>query len=250
MSFYDHSRAGAAGFAFPQGAMDHRSGGMGGGVGFGNMSQGSGGPGGVAGVAPDPLPSGFFNALSTRGYAHEPPLLEEVGIHPQHIWQKTRIVMVPLGAAATTSTASEEVLTDCDLAGPLLFFLTFGLCLLLAGRVHFGYVYGVALFGTVSLHNLAKLMGSASNGNSLQLFNTASVLGYCFLPLCFLTAAGIFTSLNNTVGYTLGCLAVLWATWSASAFLNALLQLQGARLLIAYPLLIFYSVFALMAIFV
>lgn len=218
-------------------------------------------------VTNEPLPSGLLNALSTKGYPHEPPLLEELGINFRHIITKTKLVLTP----SRSSVLPMEIIGDCDLAGPLIFCLLFGTFLLMAGKVHFGYIYGVALFGTVSLHSLLKLMGgenSTANGDSsiqqpqhqqqqqnqqqqsLQFFRTASILGYCFLPLCFLSLFGVFHSLDNTIGYFLSLLFVCWCTWSSSGFFTCVLQLNNARILIAYPLMIFYSVFALMAIFV
>lgn len=241
-------------FNFPQGSMNMNTGGS---TSFrfnnhNNMDIGGNNQftnGSMMGIAPDPLPNGLLNALSTRGYAHEPPLLEEIGINFDHILTKTKIVLNPLGVMGSNGIMSQEILNDSDFAGPLIFFMWFGLCLLLAGKAHFGYIYGVALFGTLSLHYLSKLMSSSDN-NRLQFFTTASILGYCFLPLCFLTFIGIFCKLNNTMGYLLAMLFVIWSTWSSSGFLNSLLQLHNARALIAYPLAIFYSVFALMAIFV
>lgn len=235
-------------FAFPEGSMQFNS----------NNNTGSNNGTGNTELAPDPLPQGILNAFSTAGYPHEPPLLEEIGINFDHIFTKTKIVLIPIISA---KSVPQEVLTDSDLAGPLIFFLLFGLFLLLAGKVHFGYIYGVALFGTISLHYLSRLMSNNNNSNNiinksnvnttrLQFFTTASILGYCFLPLCFLTFIGIFHNLNNNLGYILGTIFVIWSTWSSSGFLNALLQLHNARALIAYPLFIFYSVFALMAIFV
>ena len=226
-------------YGFPQGSM---------------AAAGPGGPGGASTELREPLKPGLLAALSTAGYSDEPPLLEELGIHFDHIAAKTRLVLAPgRGGAAV----APEVLQDADLAGPVLFFMAFGLCLLAAGRVHFGYIYGVALFGTVSLHWLARLMcrevpGSPNAPGSppVHFFTTSSILGYSFLPLCFLTAAGTVVSLDNTAGYAAGAGAVAWATWAASGLLNRLLRLHGARALIAYPLLIFYSVFALMAVFV
>ncbi|CAL9729136.1 protein transport protein Yip1p [Monosporozyma unispora] len=250
MSFYDNGMnnnqapARNAMFNFPQGSMN------GGATPFNNNSMNNntygGDSGNGMGIAPDPLPSGIINALSTRGYAHEPPLLEEIGINFDHIFAKTKIVLTP---TSVNNVLSQEILDDSDFAGPLIFFMLFGLFLLLAGKAHFGYIYGVALFGTLSLHYLSKLMASNTN-NKLQFFTTASILGYCFLPLCFLTLIGVFHTLDNTWGYILAFTFVVWSTWSASGFLNSLLQLQNARALIAYPLAIFYSVFALMAIFV
>ncbi|CCH60391.1 hypothetical protein TBLA_0C05940 [Henningerozyma blattae CBS 6284] len=244
-NFYQQGQQPANGadqFMFPQGSMSYQY----------DSSNDPNNGGNSMGLVPDPLPSGILYALSTKGYPHEPPLLEEIGINFDHIITKTKMVLIP--TSSNNNGISQEILNDSDLSGPVIFFLLFGLFLLMAGKVHFGYIYGVALFGTVSLHNLSKFMSNNDsnniNNNKLQFFNTASILGYCFLPLCILSSIGIFHSLDNTAGYVLGGLFVIWSTWSASGFLNSLLQLTNARLLIAYPLLIFYSVFALMAIFV
>ncbi|CCF60453.1 hypothetical protein KAFR_0K00970 [Kazachstania africana CBS 2517] len=223
-------------FSFPQGSMSFQAPNYNDSNTNGNMN-----------IQPDPLPSGLINALSTKGYAHEPPLLEELGINFDHITRKTKIVLMP--TTSINNNVSQEILNDSDLSGPLIFFLLFGLFLLMSGKVHFGYIYGVALFGSISLHTLSKFMSSNNNSN-LRFFNTMSILGYCFLPLCFLTLLAIFINLNNSLGYFAGSLFVFWSTWSSSGFLNSLLQLHSARALIAYPLFIFYSVFALMAIFV
>lgn len=197
----------------------------------------------------EPLAPGLLNALSTKGYPHELPLLEEVGINFGHILTKTKIVLQPL---QRSHLLPAEIIADCDLAGPLIFCLLFGTLLLAAGKAHFGYIYGVALFGTISLHRLLRLMGGGADKLQTQQFflRTASILGYCFLPLCLLSLVGVFFPLNNVAGYVLALLFVCWCTWSSSGFFTAVLQLENARVLIAYPLSIFYSVFALMAIFV
>ncbi len=62
-------------------------------------------------------------------YSNEPPLLEELGINFEHIWAKTRAVMIP------TRRSDSLHLEDADLAGPLVFCLIFGFLLLLKGKV-------------------------------------------------------------------------------------------------------------------
>lgn len=188
------------------------------------------------------LSTGLLAAFSSSGYTGEPPLLEELGINFQHIKFKTLAVLNP--RARVTS----DIMTDSDLAGPILFCLLFGTLLLLSGKAHFGYIYGVALFGTVSLHYLFKLM--ATQGATIDLVRTASVIGYCLLPLVLLSVFAVFFSLDNMIGYLGSLVAVLWCTYSASGFFVAVLQLSNVRFLIGYPLAMFYSVFALMAIFV
>lgn len=186
------------------------------------------------------LSTGILAALSTSGYANEPPLLEELGINFNHIKGKTLAVLNPRGRI------SPDIMMDSDLAGPILFCLIFATFLLLAGKVHFGYIYGVALFGTISLHFFFKLMSEIS----IDFTRTASVIGYCLLPLVPISAAGVLFDLNNWFGYALSAFSIFWSTYSASGFFVAVMNLNNARPLIAYPLAMFYSVFVLMALFV
>lgn len=188
------------------------------------------------------LTPGLLAAFGTSGYPGEPPLLEELGINFQHIKMKTLAVLNPLNKNITS-----DIMADSDLAGPILFVLLFGTLLLLAGKIQFGYIYGVGLFGTISLHYLFKLM---SDDITIDLARSSSVIGYCLLPLVFVSVLGVFISLDNLTGYIISAIAVFWCTYSASGFFVTVLKLHNVRPLIAYPLTMFYTVFALMAIFV
>ncbi|GME94455.1 unnamed protein product [Ambrosiozyma monospora] len=195
------------------------------------------------------LTTGLLAALTTSGYPGEPPLLEELGINFKHISSKTLAVL----NFRSSKNLSEETLQDADLAGPLIFCLLFGTFLLLSGKTHFGYIYGVALFGTTTLHWLFKLMSNNNNdvaNGGLDFLRTASVIGYCLLPLVILSGLAVLVSLDNTLGYVLSVFTVFWCTFASSGFFVRVLSLSNARPLVAYPLAMFYSVFALMAIFV
>lgn len=203
--------------------------------GFGSNVDVSGQMGGIE------LTPGLLAAFGTSGYPGEPPLLEELGINFVHIKQKTLAALNPF------NSVTPELMSDSDLAGPIVFVLLFGTLLLLAGKVQFGYIYGVGLFGTIALHYLFKFM---SEENSIDLVKTASVIGYCLLPLVPISVIGVFFNLDNMVGYLLSIFAIFWCTYSASGFLVVSLKLHNMRPLVAYPLAMFYTVFALMAIFV
>lgn len=196
----------------------------------------------VSGDMGGELTPGIIAAFGTSGYPGEPPLLEELGINFLHIKGKTLAVLNPI-----QRDLNPEIMSDSDLAGPILFVLLFGTLLLLSGKVQFGYVYGVGVFGIVSLHYLFKLM---SNEVQIDLTRSASIIGYCLLPLVFICALGLVVSLDSTWGYLLSAFAVFWCTFSASGLFITALKLHNMRSLIAYPLGLFYSVFALMAIFV
>ncbi|OLL22842.1 Protein transport protein yip1 [Neolecta irregularis DAH-3] len=198
------------------------------------------------------LASGWMSALGTGGYPDEPPLLEELGVNFSHIQGKTLTVLNPL------ARVDQNIMDDSDLAGPILFCLLFGTFLLLSGKVQFGYIYGVALLGSITLHVVFNLMSQYG----VNFIRTASVLGYCLLPLVFTSAIGILISMecvdfffvlelidSGFFGYALSSLAICWCTYSASAMFVAVLRLNEMRLLVAYPCALFYATFAVITVF-
>jgi hypothetical protein len=153
---------------------------------------------------------------------------------------------------------------DSDLAGPVLFFLLFGTFLLFSGKVHFGYIYGLALLGTVSLHTILSLMSPPADPSSapsphpsapshlsstLTFPRSASVLGYCLLPLVLTSLVGIVLPMDGMLGYILTSLAIVWCTYSSSGMFCAVGRMRGMRGLVAYPLALFYVGFGIMGIF-
>src|SRR3569833_2894422 len=184
---------------------------------------------------------------------------------------------------------------DSDLAGPILFFILFGTFLLLSGQLHFGYIYGLALLGSISLYFIFALMtpddaaaspaaagpysstpsypgggdptGGVAGGNpgaagvgvgsggghklssTLTFSRSASVLGYCLLPLVATSAVGIVMPMDTPLGISATTAASLWCTYGASANFCAVGRMRGMRLLVAYPLALFYVSFGIMGVF-
>ncbi len=189
--------------------------------------------------------SGWISAFSTSGYEGEDPLLEELGVNFSHIKEKTLIVLNPISRRTAVGGIDQHVMDDSDLGGPILFCLLFGTFLLLAGKIHFGYVYGVAFIGSVSIHFIFSMMATVSTTFS----KSASVLGYCLLPLVLTSALSVAMSMDGLIGYIISAVAVCWCTLASSGMFVSVLQMTDMRLLVAYPLALFYSVFALMTIF-
>lgn len=65
--------------------------------------------------------------------------------------KKTLTILNPL------AHIDQHIMDERDLAGPIVFVL-FGTSLLLSGKVHFGYIYSLALIGSLSLHTSFSLM--------------------------------------------------------------------------------------------
>ncbi|KAH7045846.1 putative Golgi membrane protein [Macrophomina phaseolina] len=240
------------------------------GAGFGGAGA-MGGPSGFGGAVPGVsgrmgeqggLRTGWLAAFGTEGYEGEPPLLEELGVNFGHIKTKTLTVLNPL------ARIDQHIMDDSDLAGPILFFLLFGTFLLFSGKVHFGYIYGLALLGSTSLHMILSLMSppvdpatASSSGHpshpttsshfssTLTFPRSASVLGYCLLPLVLTSLIGIVVPMDGLFGYILTTAAIMWCTYSSSAMFCAVGRMSGMRGLVAYPLGLFYVGFGIMAIF-
>ncbi|KAH7376195.1 Yip1 domain-containing protein [Plectosphaerella cucumerina] len=255
---------------------------------FGAAPQGFGGgfggaPGGVSGRMGEQggLRTGWLAAFSTEGYEGEPPLLEELGVNFGHIGAKTLAVLNPF------RRIDQHLMDDSDMAGPILFFVLFGTFLLFSGKVHFGYIYGLALLGSSSLHIILSLMTPSETGpheadshshptapqyggpnaggypgapavpsgpaghlsSTLTFVRSSSILGYCLLPLVATSLVGIVMPMDTPLGIVLTTAAIIWCTYSASGIFCVTGRLRHMRLLVAYPLALFYVGFGIMGIF-
>ncbi|KAF9012383.1 Yip1 domain family protein [Cyathus striatus] len=186
-----------------------------------------------------PAQAGWWTAFGTGGIEGEPPLLEELGINFSHIRMKSLTVLNPL------QRIDEHIMDDADLAGPIVFCFFFALFLLFSGKPTFGYIYGVGLFGSVSIYTLLNLMSE----QGIDAYRTASVLGYCLLPMVGIGAISVMVRLDDTFGYLLAMISILWCTYAASGIFVAVLRMSEQRLLVAYPVGLLYGCFGLLSIF-
>ncbi|CAI9590834.1 unnamed protein product [Staurois parvus] len=169
----------------------------------------------------------------------EPPLLEELGINFDHIWQKTLTVLHPL------KVADGSIMNETDLAGPMVFCLAFGATLLLAGKIQFGYVYGISAIGCLGMFCLLNLMSMTG----VSFGCVSSVLGYCLLPMIILSGFAVVLSLQGIAGVLLTALIIGWCSFSASKIFISALAMEGQQFLVAYPCALLYGVFALISVF-
>ncbi|WVN86196.1 uncharacterized protein L203_101357 [Cryptococcus depauperatus CBS 7841] len=194
----------------------------------------------------------WWEAFGTGGFDGEPSLIEgrfmplsgwlmssELGINPSHILQKSLTVLNPL------SQVNTNIMDDADLAGPFVFCFAFAFFLLLSGKPQFSYIYGVGLLGTTAIYLLLNLMSETG----IDAYRTASVLGYCLLPMVGLGGIGMGVGIDHPLGYLLSTISIAWCTHSASAIFVAVLRMNHQRLLVAYPVGLLYGCFALLSIF-
>lgn len=179
------------------------------------------------------------NSNDEEDYENEPPLLEELGVNFEHIRQKTFTVLNPF------KTPDSNILQDTDLAGPLVFCLAFGGCLLLAGKVHFSYIYGLGVLGCIAMYALLGLMSTSQ----VNIGCVVSILGYCLLPMVLQSCVSVLVSLKGLFGGGITLLSIFWCSFSASKlFVNAF-NMNAQQLLVAYPCALVYGVFALLTVF-
>jgi len=173
-------------------------------------------------------------------FEDEPPLLEELGINPNHIVQKTLSVLNPL------RTTEQSILQDTDMAGPLVFCLALGGFLLLSGKVTFSYIYGIGVLGSLAFYCLLSLMATKA---TVTFGAVVSVLGYCLLPMVVLSGINVLITIQGSLGSVLAGLCILWCAISASKLFVTAYSMDHQQVLIAYPCALLYGVFALITIF-
>ncbi|KAL7751878.1 SNAP receptor [Sorochytrium milnesiophthora] len=178
------------------------------------------------------------SAFGTGYMEGDGPLLEELGINFSHIRTKTAAVLNPFKAI------DKHIMDDTDLAGPLLFCLLFGISLLLSRKSHFSYIYGVGSLGCLSMYSILNLMSETG----IDGYRTASVLGYCLLPMVLLSIANAAVGLGSMIGI-LSTVSILWCTYAASTMFVTVLSMAQQRVLVAYPVGLLYAIFALMTVF-
>lgn len=91
--------------------------------------------------------------------------------------------------------------------------------------------------------------GGGHFSSTLTYSRSASVLGYCFLPLVLTALFGILFPMDTLFGYILTSMAVGWCTFSSSGMFVSVGRMRGMRGLVAYPLGLFYVGFGIMGIF-
>ncbi|XP_035529445.1 protein YIPF7 [Morone saxatilis] len=185
------------------------------------------------------MPSGTVGSTGTNSYEEEPPLLEELGINFDHIWQKALTVLNPF------KPADGSIMNETDLTGPVVFCIALGGTLMMAGKAHFGYVYGTSATACIGMYILLSLMSSLA----VSFGCVASVLGYCLLPMVALSALAVFYSLQGILGTVLALVGICWCSFSASKIFISTLAMEGQQLLVAYPCALSYGLFALLTVF-
>ncbi|KAF7650646.1 hypothetical protein LDENG_00122570 [Lucifuga dentata] len=76
-----------------------------------------------------PVSSETVGDTGTDMYEVEPPLLEELGINFDHIWQKTLTVLNPF------KPADGSIMQQTDLTGPVLFCIALGITLMMVRKL-------------------------------------------------------------------------------------------------------------------
>lgn len=216
--------------------------------GFQPFNPGTGGYGDGGGGGGDAFGGDMQSMPLDEEDGDDRPLLEELGINFDHIKKKTAAVLWP------NQPLGEDILEDEDFAGPLCICLALGFSLLLTGKVHFGYIYGIGAMGCIGLYCVLNLMtGQQQEGRGahrgVDLMRVFSIQGYCLLPIALVAVVGIVFDLRGWLGTFLSMAAVFWCTFTSTRFFEQAMAMRRQRHLIAYPVFLLYACFALITVF-
>ncbi|KHJ88970.1 Yip1 domain protein [Oesophagostomum dentatum] len=159
-----------------------------------------------------------------------------------------RTIGLKFGHVIFPTPDRQQLLRDWDLWGPL--FICVGLSLLLqhnhpdGSAPQFTQVFAITFFGSIVVTLNIKLLGG-----QISFFQSLCVIGYCLLPplvaalICSMLLHGkvfILRLVITSVGFC-------WSTFAAMGFLAGC-QPEKKRLLVVYPIFLFYFVVSWMII--
>mmetsp|Transcript_145283 Transcript_145283/g.253560 ORF Transcript_145283/g.253560 Transcript_145283/m.253560 type:complete len:259 (-) Transcript_145283:75-851(-) len=186
-----------------------------------------------------PAPQNFPPPSCDDDFENEPPILEELGINPEHIWQRMQGI-------AFFKRLDEGILQDLDLSGPFVILLVLAACLVLSGKFIGGHLFGLSLWGCLFIFSLINVMSQKSG---IDMYSTFSILLYGLIPIDFLAFVGIFISLKGKLGAILSMVCICWATATSSRFFATAISMHQQRWLVAYPVGLWYTTFVLLTVF-
>ncbi|KAJ4831372.1 hypothetical protein Tsubulata_021672 [Turnera subulata] len=140
---------------------------------------------------------------SSANFDDEEPLLDELGIHPDQIWRKTKFILNPF-------RVNPAFYKDSDLSGPIFLYLSLCLFQLLAGKIQFGVILGWIVVSSIFLYVVFNML-AGRNGN-LDLHTCTSVVGYCLLPVVIFSVVLLFVPQGGPVRFVVAGVFVVWAT--------------------------------------
>eukprot|EP00180_Rhodochaete_pulchella_P002775 Plantae.Rhodophyta-Rhodochaete_pulchella.ctg433.p2 GENE.Plantae.Rhodophyta-Rhodochaete_pulchella.ctg433~~Plantae.Rhodophyta-Rhodochaete_pulchella.ctg433.p2 ORF type:complete len:235 (+),score=26.57 Plantae.Rhodophyta-Rhodochaete_pulchella.ctg433:45-707(+) len=193
---------------------------------------------------PDPTQQGYgggYFAQPQQGpppptnFEDEPPLLEELGINVDHIIAKAKAVLNPF------SKFEASFADEADMSGPLSFGLLLGL--LLINKAQFGIVYTQSVTSCVAIYLVFNLMSQ----RGIDLYRSTSILGYALIPMVLLAFVSLFAP--RSLKIIIGSVMISWSTSTAAKIFVAVLEMRDNFWLVAYPLALVYTSFALITVF-
>jgi hypothetical protein len=183
--------------------------------------------------------SNYYASIWHGGFPDDLSLFEELGIHNTNIVTNLKVILLPMSEVKTVD--------DNFLVG-LLFFCGFAAALLLLGKVRFGMVYMIGLFGMALLYYMFKFM-SRSDQVQVNFAHLFTALSYCTIPLTpFVLVVGLLR-LKAIASTILSVPFLLWSAFSATRYVMTQLVAEEIRLLVFIPLLQFYAFLLLLPIY-
>ncbi|CAM8975897.1 hypothetical protein QQ045_028952 [Rhodiola kirilowii] len=188
------------------------------------------------------IASGSSSSLTgSTNFDDEEPLLDELGIHPDLIWRKTRSILNPF-------RIDPNIHADADLSGPVLYYMLFGFFQLLAGKIQFGVILGWIVVFSLFLYVVFNML--AGKAGNLDLHRCTSIIGYSMLPLVLLSAFSLFIPRNGAVGLAVALVFVVWATRTCARLVGVLSGGSDEHFgLIAYACFLMYTIMSMIIIF-
>ena len=170
---------------------------------------------------------------------NELPLLEELGIDFKAIGSKMLHHLNPFSVPD-----AEEI----DIIGSILILMFIAISLLLLGKIHFGIIYGYSIIANTVEYFVMNLLSQKNIDFSLVFTH----FSYCLFPNIFYVVVLFilqFFGINKMVMQCIGIVFVGLSTFMCSRIFNVLIDSANRKLLVLYPIMLYYGLFILFVMF-
>merc|ERR1711862_968384 len=129
-------------------------------------------------------------------------------------------VITRIKSVALLRPLPHQMVVEGDLTGPLIILASLMFALMLQGKVHIEYVYGLSVTGWLFSYLIINLM--AQQGG-IDLYCAASMFGYSLLPVVLLATLAVVLNLqaHGWIVTLLGTGTVGWCMATSSKFVSS-----------------------------
>ena len=156
---------------------------------------------------------------------------KDIGISPDSIFEKLRYVLY-------MEQNSSVLLSSPELLGPFISIMIFILSLRARSSADLIYFYFLLFFGTIFVFKIVDLMKESLT--RLTLYQTSSILFYCFFPISIFSLYSLFFKINSLIGFLISLFFLFYTSIRTSTVFIEYYKMKKNSIALGYLFFVYY----------